>query len=102
MYKLLLAPTKNIPISPSTVKALEHGRNKEIANFVLFDHPFPRHLGVHDEFILNAMLDFRLMPLVTVDNFVIAFNLNGPKCDTLKEVPFFLIIFLRNHLSQNG
>jgi hypothetical protein len=56
---------------------LEQGHNGEATNLDLLNHPFPRHLGIHDEFIPNAVFDLRLMPLF-VEDFIIAFDPNGP------------------------
>jgi hypothetical protein len=91
-----VSPTKNIPSAPSFVKALEHGHRGETANLDLFNHPVPSCIGVHDEFIPNPMLDFRLVPFFMIEHFVIVFDPNGPKRNTPKEVPnrnLFAIFF---------
>ena len=38
-------------------KTLEHGRNGEVIDLNLLDHPSPRRLGVGDQFIPNRMFD---------------------------------------------
>jgi hypothetical protein len=88
----IMPPTKNIPSTPSIVKTPEHCRCGEAANLDLFDHLFPRNLGVDNEFIPNAMFDPRFMPLFMVEDFVIAFNPIGPKSNAPKEVPNFNIL----------
>ena len=75
----IMPPTKNIPSIQYIVKNLEHGRCGEATNLDLFDHSFPRNLGVDNEFIPNAMFDPRFMPLFMVEDLVIAFNPNGPQ-----------------------
>jgi hypothetical protein len=47
------------------------GRSGEATNLNLFDHPFPCHLGVDNEFILDTVLDLGLMPLFMVEHFVL-------------------------------
>ena len=86
-----MPPTKNIPSAPSFVKTLEHGRRIKVVYLNLFNHPIPSCFGVNDEYIPNPMLDLRLIPLFMFERFVIAFDPNGSKCNTPKEVPNFIL-----------
>jgi hypothetical protein len=83
-----VSPPENIPSAPSFVKTLEHGCRQEAANLNLFNHSIPCGFGVNDESIPNPVLDLRLVPLFMIEHFVVAFNPNGPKCNTPKEVPY--------------
>ena len=86
------------------VKTFKHGHSGEGTNLTLVDHPFPRRLGVDDEFIPNLMFDLGLVPLFMVENMSIAFDPNGPKHDATKEMPNFDLLakFLRNPLPKQG
>ena len=55
-------------------------------------------MDIDDEFIPNLVFDFRDVLLFLIKTIVVAFNPNGLKCDTFKEVPNvnFLAIFFRN------
>ena len=68
----------DVPSTPRLVKTLEQGHSGEGTNLDLLNHPFPRHLGIHDEFIPNVVFDLRLMSLFVVEDFIIAFDPNAP------------------------
>ena len=96
-----MSPTEDIPSAPSFVKTLEHGRRRETANLNLLNHSIPCGFGINNEIIPNPVLDLRLVPLFMIKHFVVAFNPNGPKCNTPKEVPnliFFAVFFLESFL----
>jgi hypothetical protein len=89
----IVSPTKDIPSTPRLVEILEQSRSKEAANLNFLIYMFSCRLGVNDEFIPNIVFDLRLVPLFMVEHFVVAFNPNGPKCNTAKKVPIFYFIF---------
>ena len=76
--------TQNLPISLSLIETLKQGNRRETTFLDLSQNPLPSHLGIDDEFIPNLVLDFRDVPLLLVKTLVVAFNPNGPKCDTSK------------------
>ena len=71
--------TKDIPISPRLVKALEHSFSQEDANLNLLNYAFPCCLGVHDEIIPDNVFNLRLMPLFMTEHLVIELNPDCPK-----------------------
>jgi hypothetical protein len=57
--------------------------SKEVVDLNLLEQLFPCRLGVNDECILDTMFALRFMPLFMVEHFVVAFNPNGPKHNTM-------------------
>ena len=66
---------------PCFVEPLKHCHSGEATNFDLFKDPFPRRLGVDNEFIPHALFDLRFMPMFMVEYFVIPFNPDGSQSD---------------------
>jgi hypothetical protein len=64
-----------------------HSLGKEVVDLDLLNHPLPSRLGIRDEFILDAVFDFRLVPLLVVEHFFIALDPNGPEHDAPKKMP---------------
>jgi hypothetical protein len=83
---------------------LEHGYGRVSTNLDLFEHAIPRCFGVDNEFIPDAVLDLRFMPLLVVENLVIVFNPNNPKCNAPKKVPNLdlLTVFLGKPFPESG
>jgi hypothetical protein len=81
--------TKDIPSSPSPIKALEHGQSRETTNLNLFNYPLPSHFSIKDEAIPNLMFDLRDMPLFMIENFIVTFDPNGPHSNPPEEMRVF-------------
>jgi hypothetical protein len=79
--------TKDVPSTPSLVKAAEHSLCQEVTDFNLLENPVPRILGIDDEFVPNTLFDLSHMPLFVIEHFIIALNPDGPKSNAPKEVP---------------
>ena len=73
--------TQYVPSLPRFVKTLEHGNRGEAANLDLFNHPISCRFSIHNELILNPMLNLRKVSRGLVEYIVISFNPNGLKCD---------------------
>lgn len=91
----VVSSTKHVPSSLRLVEPLEHSHRGKLANLDFFDHSILCRLGIHDEFVLNAVLDPRFMPMFMIENFIITLNPNGPKGNAPKKMPNFnfLVIF---------
>lgn len=88
----LTPSTKNLPSTPTIIKAFEGGFGRVDANVNEFDNPSPSQFVKHHEVIPNEVFRFGLMPLFLVENSIILFNPNSSKSNASEEVSNYKFI----------
>ena len=82
----IVSSTKYIPITPSFVKTLEHGRHRESTNMICSNTYFQAAIA------LMMSSSHRPVSLFVVEHFVITFNPDGLEKIAPKEMPNFNLL----------